>query len=84
MNTYTHRYELVLKSTWTYKDIMEWCEVSKATAIKIKDRAIKEANGGVKFGSHMATVDSVLSLYGTTRDREVEILRRLLNDQETL
>jgi len=81
MNTYTHRYELALKSAWSYKDIMEWCEVSKTTAIKIKDRAISKYGGAVEYGNHLAKTDSVLQMYGTTREREIELLRKLNNEE---
>ena len=81
MKVCMHRYELVLKPTWSYKDIMEWCDVSKATAIKIKKRAI-ECGGGVKYGDNLVKTDLVLTLYGTTREREIELLRMLTNDKE--
>ena len=81
MSTYTHRYELALKSAWSYKDIMEWCEVSKATAIKIKDRAIACYDGAVEYGSHLAKTESVLQMFGTTREKEIELLKRL-NDEK--
>jgi len=81
MLTHTHKYELALKPAWSYQDIMEWCEVSKATAIKIKKRAID--NGGrVKYGDNLVKSDIVLEIYGTTREREIDLLKRLLNEKE--
>lgn len=82
MLTYTHRYELVLKPAWSYKDIMEWCEVSKATAIKIKKRA-QAISEPIPYGNNLVLSDAVLYIYGTTREREIDLLRRL-NDEKKL
>lgn len=77
------KYELVQMPAWTYKEIMEYAGVCPATAIRIKARAIKEQNGLVSFGTCYVKTDSVLALYGTSREKELELLKRL-NDEETL
>lgn len=76
-----NKLELVQMPAWTYKEIMEYVGVSPATAIKIKARAIKEKNGLVEFGTTYVKTDSVLALYGTSREQEIEILKRLNNGQ---
>ena len=64
--------ELLQMPTWTYREIMLYVGVkSKTTAIRIKDRAIKENGGGVPFGSKYVKTDSVLALYGTSRKQEL-------------
>jgi len=77
------RYNLILQPCWTYREIMKYDKSikSKATAIKLKDRAIKENNGSVKYGSQYAKTDSVLALYGTDRLTEIKVLKGLLEDE---
>lgn len=70
---------LISKPSWTYQDIMSYLNVSKATAIKIKKRAIKECGGAVKFGDNFVLTDSVLSLYGSSRENEIKILKEITN-----
>ena len=60
---------------------MEWCEVSKATAIKIKKRALAQS-GGVSYGDNLVKTDAVLALYGTTRETEIKLLRKLTDEKE--
>jgi len=75
-------FELLIKPTWSYKEIMAWCYVSKTTAIKIKDMAIKENDGGVQYGSHLVKTDAVLAYYGTTREKELKLYRDMLGINE--
>ena len=68
--------ELLLKPVWDYKDIMKYFNVkSPTTAIKIKTRAVNEQDGGVIWGSDLVKTDSVLALYGTSRTKELEIIK---------
>ena len=60
---------------------MQYIGVSKATAIKIKNRAIKEYNGAVSFGSHLVKTDAVLALYATTRSHELILLNEVINNE---
>jgi len=69
---------LVSKPSWTYQDIMSYLNVSKATAIKIKKRAIKECGGAVKFGDNYVLTDSVLALYGSNREIEIKVLKGIV------
>lgn len=71
--------DLLSKSVWTYQDIMKYDSniKSKPTAIKMKNRAIAEFDGGVAYGLKYAKTDSVLKCYGTTRDEEIKRLREL-------
>ena len=54
--------ELLSKPTWSVQEIMNWCEVSRSTAYKIKDRAVKEFDGAIKYGTERVKTDSVLAL----------------------
>jgi len=80
------RINLLKKPVWTYKDIIEFDDEinSGATAIKVKNRAIKEQNGGVLYGTQYVKTDSVLALYGTSREKEILILKELINAKEEL
>ncbi len=77
---------LLAKPIWTYKDIMSYdtSVKSPSTAIRIKNRAIKEQNGGVKYGSQFVKTDSVLALYGTSREVEISLLSKANNGEEKL
>lgn len=78
--------DLLNLPVWTYKEIMQFDNniKSKATAIKVKNRAIKEQNGVVKYGTKYVKTDSVLALYGTTREEELNILERCISLNEKL
>lgn len=76
--------DLLLKPSWDYKDIKAYLGVSTSQANKIKNRAIKECDGAVLYGSNLVKTDSVLQLYGTTRDKEISILKEIAHDQESL
>lgn len=78
--------DLLKLPVWTYKEIMQFDNniKSKATAIKVKNRAIKEQNGVVKYGTKYVKTDSVLALYGTTREEELNILERCISLNEKL
>lgn len=82
----TQRINLLKKPVWTYKDIIAFDEEIKspATAIKVKNRAIKEHNGGVLYGTQYVKTDSVLALYGTSRENEIQLLKELINAKEEL
>lgn len=69
---------------WSYVEIMAFDPKIKSpvTAIKVKDRAIKEEKGATPYGNTYAKTDSVLALYGTTREKEVNLLKGLLNEKE--
>lgn len=83
MSNAEQRIELLNKPIWTYRDIRLFDKSIKsdATALKIKRRAVVEFNGSVAYGSKYVKTDSVLSLYGTTRENEIKLLRELLNEK---
>lgn len=76
--------ELLLKPVWDYKDIMYYFDVKHSCAYEIKQRAIKEFDGAVKFGATYVKTDSVLALYGTNRKQELGVLKAYENDDEDM
>lgn len=70
--------ELLSMSAWTYHEIMDYFPniKSKTTAIRVKQRAINEMNGSIPYGTQYVKSDSVLALYGTSRENELSILRK--------
>lgn len=77
--------ELLFKPVWDYKDIMDWTKVkSKTTAISIKKKAQTKFNGSVPYGSQYVKSDSVLAMFGTSRERELEILKKGGIDEEAI
>lgn len=64
---------------------MEWTKVkSKTTAIAIKKKAQKNFNGFVPYGTQYVKSDSVLAIYGTSREAELDLLKKGGIDEETL
>ena len=69
--------ELLETPAWTYKEIMDYFGVkSKTTAIRIKNRAINEKDGAVPYGTKYVKADSVLALFGTSREAEKALLEK--------
>jgi hypothetical protein len=67
--------ELLSTPVWSLKDLMEYLGVkSKTTGIKIKERAFKEHNGAVPYGSRYVKRDAILALLGTNAKKELEII----------
>lgn len=75
MESINQRINLLNKPAWTYKDIMEFDHniKSAATAIKLKKRAVKDFNGSVPYGTQYVKSDSVLALYGSSREKEIKL-----------
>lgn len=77
------KYELLSKPSWTYRDIQSYFGIKgRSTAIRLKNRAINENCGAVVYGTQYASIDSILGLFGTTREREIEIIRKQLNEKK--
>ena len=77
------RLNLISMPCWTYKEIMAYTNTnSKTTAIKIKNRATNLFGGKVPYGSQYVKTDSVLQLFGSSREEELKLLKELLNEEE--
>ena len=63
-------------------DIKNYFDCSISKARRIKKRALDEANGAVKWSVNEVRTDAVLSLYGTTRLKELAVLRLIRNNAE--
>lgn len=74
------RISLLSKSAWSYRDIMDYYPHIKSapTAIKLKNRAIKTYDGSVPYGSEFATSESILKLFGTDRQKEIETINKII------
>ena len=55
------------------------CGVTKA--IQIKNQALREFGGSIRYLSQYVTVDSVMNCIGTTREREIEMIRKIKSDE---
>ena len=69
----TEKKELLSKPVWTFRDIMNYFGCSQKKAFDIKNKAI-EKGGGVSYGKHYVQSDCVLSLFGTSRQKELKVL----------
>ena len=79
MNRYDELLELLSKSVWTVNDIRIYDKDirSRQTATNIKTKAMYQFDGKVPYGNKYVKVDSVLKLYGTTREKEIENLKKI-------
>jgi len=73
---------LLSKSAWSYRDIMQYFKVSAPTATNLKNRAIETYDGTVPYGSNFATTESILKLFGTSRQREIDLLNKMILEAE--
>lgn len=80
-NNLLKRRSLLLKNSWSHKDIAEYMaaidnHVGQVKAVEMKKKAAK--NGGELLYKHgHVTVDSVLALLGTSKSKELAYLNML-------
>ncbi len=74
--TIQRKKELLTKPHWTYHDISEYLECGSTKAIQIKNQALREHSGAIKYLAQCVSVDSVMMCIGTTRERELEIISK--------
>lgn len=79
--TTERRAELLAKPHWDYHDIAEYLECGTTKAIQIKNQALKEFGGSIRYLSQFVTIDSVMNCIGTTRDKEIDATRQLKFDE---
>lgn len=71
--------EILTTPAWSLKQLMSYLGIkSRTTASRIKERAIKEYNGSVPYGNQYVKRDAILEMYGTTYEKETEILNEVL------
>ena len=78
-----NRQELLLKVNWTYHDIMSYLGVGKTKAFEIKNIAIKQYGGYIKYLPNCVNRNAVLKMLGTSFDEEIKVIRKE-NNEETL
>ena len=77
------RRELLLTPVWSYKHICEYVGCKTTKAIELKNIAVKQFGGAVKYLPNMVKRNAVLELLGTTFDNEIKAIRKE-NDEKTL
>ena len=77
--TIEQRKELLSKPVWNYHDISIFFNCGTTKAIQIKNQACKDFAGSIRYMSQYATVESIMQCVGTTRNKEIEILNKLIN-----
>lgn len=80
--TTERREQLLTKPHWDYHDIAEYLNCGTTKAIQIKNQALREFGGSIRYLSQHVTIDSVMKCIGTTRDREIEVINKIKNKQE--
>lgn len=69
--------DLLTRPHWDYHCICEYVGCGSTKAIEIKNDAIKNHDGAIRYLSQCVRVDSVMEVLGTTREREIEILKSI-------
>lgn len=78
------RASLLAKPNWSAKDIEAYCEVKTSKAYEIRNKAIKEFGGSIKYLPERVTVQSVLSVVGTSISQQLEIIHSLIVDKNSV
>lgn len=65
---------LLLKVSWTTKDIQAYLGIGRDRAIKLRNKAIEEG-GAIPYKPYECKVDTVLSFFGTSREQELKIIK---------
>jgi hypothetical protein len=63
---------ILSKAVWNCKDIEIYCGCSRTKAYRLLNLAKDKFNGAVPLGVGYAKSDSVLALYGTSRNEEMK------------
>jgi len=71
------RKELLLKPFLRISDIQKFFGVSKTKAWEIKEKAIRDYEGGIEIGSSVAKTEAVLAVAGLDRAEELLFLSKL-------
>lgn len=75
---------LLTKPYWNYKDIMFYCDVKKTRAYGIMGECKDHHDGIIRYMGDCVTADSVMSFLGTTREKEIRIIREIYDEQKEL
>lgn len=67
--------EIIEKPIIGYKEIMTYLGVSKKSAYTIIDICKIAHNGQSNYGKHKIKTESFMAFLGTTREKEIKILR---------
>ena len=67
---------LLLKPAWDYKAIMQYCECGKDKAYSYMKIARAKFGGTLRYEPTKVSTDSVLAIFGTSRAREIEIIKK--------
>lgn len=71
--------ELLTTPAWSLKQLMDYLGIkSRTTGARVKERAFNEYNGRVPYGNQYVRRDAILAMYGTTYEKEMEILNEVL------
>lgn len=73
---------LLTKPYWNYKDIMFYVEVKKTRAYGIMGECKNHHDGIIRYMGDCVTADSVMSFLGTTREKEIKLIREIYGKEE--
>lgn len=77
--TISEKVELLTTPAWSLKQLMGYLDIkSRATGIKLKEKAINQYGGSVPYGHQYVKRDAILEMLGTDYKRELEVLNEIL------
>ena len=79
--TYNELRDLLSRSSWSYKDVMAYCQVEKSKAFEIIKICKDKLNGKILFNEHSVSRNSVLAYAGSSIEQERYVLKQLENTQ---
>jgi hypothetical protein len=71
---------IFIKPFLTVSDIAAYLKVSKPTAYKIVKICKQQLNGIIQFRNNAITTDSFCQYIGTTREKEIYLLKGEINE----
>lgn len=71
------RKRLLIMPSWSYKEIMAFCQIKKSKAFQIMKICKEKLNGKVIFEEHKVKRNSVLAYCGTSIEEETHLIRQL-------
>lgn len=79
--TLKDKLDLLTQPHWDYHCISKYVGCGSTKAIEIKNSALRDYDGAIRYLNQCVKVDSVMKVLGTTRERELEILKTSLEKE---
>lgn len=75
--TIERRFELLIKPNWSAKDIAEFNDCKTTKAYRIREIAIHQFSGSIKYLTSRVKVDSALRAMGSSLEQELRLIEAM-------